>query len=291
MAKKNLSKSVASNSTNIFELVAPKVNQQSLLSLAKKFKLKATPKDGKRAEGKEAFIYEEGPYEISLYKASGAYRYVNKLTWQVDAGNTNINISDEEATRIAQKFVQKLKLVPVKECKVLKVARLVHGVADITQEKIQGEERVISIDVAFQRTIDNIPVDGPGGKVIVSIGENSEISGCDVVWRKIQRVYRRIKELRPENAAIQEAYKHWPKQQKQIKIDKIRFGYFEEGRKTIQKYMQPAHVIFLTMGSDNDRIIRKTVYVAPAADRPTGRITPVKRKPTRQRPRQTTSDY
>jgi hypothetical protein len=65
----------------------------------------------------------------------------------------------------------------------------------------------------------------------------------------------------------------------------MRFGYFEEGWRTKQQYLQPAYVIFGMLTSPDSSIRKRTIYVATALTNAVGRITPVLQQKPAQRAR------
>jgi hypothetical protein len=75
--------------------------------------------------------------------------------------------------------------------------------------------------------------------------------------------------------------KHFRAKQGIIEVHEIRFGYFEEGWRGSQQYLQPAYVIIGMVTTADGRVRRKTVYVAPAVANAVGRLTPplAKKKP------------
>jgi hypothetical protein len=270
----------ASTGLHIYKLAAPEVSERKVLQLAKKFTLGGNNKTGTLSQKNDMFMYEEGGHILTVCRKSGAYRILNKLSWQADDRKSNLDMKEDAAIKIAEKYIKKYNLVSLKECRFLKIARLVVGEREMGAEK--GTERIIAMDVAFHRVIDKTPVDGPGGKVIISIGQDSKVNGCTVLWRKIQKRERAVSKLITNQSAIEEANHYWAEEKQRITIRNTRFGYFEEGWNRPQKYLQPAHIIFVTLGTARSRFTRKSVYVVPAALNNTGRITPQREKKRRQ---------
>ena len=67
-------------------------------------------------------------------------------------------------------------------------------------------------------------------------------------------------------------------------VQDVRLGYFEEGWRSAQRFLQPAYVLLGTIGSADQPARRKLVYVTPALVRAVGRITPpLARKPVPRR--------
>jgi hypothetical protein len=203
-----------------------------------------------------------------VYRASGGVRFHDNARWQVDDGKAHVTFDDADAVKLAQRYLEEVALVPLEECKLLRVTRLNVGVVE--RQTGFAEERVIDVGVAFQRVINNVPVIGPGGKVIVYLDHNGDLTGVDRIWREIQDVYQPDVQLRSPESAQQDVVRHYGEQGSGlIIIEDIRFGYFELGWEDDQRYMQPAYFMPLTI-SDTDGlfVMRSEHYVAASTDLP-----------------------
>jgi hypothetical protein len=275
-------KDKAAPKLNIYELETPKINERNVLQLARRFRLQGSFQKGSLTQDKDTFLYKEGQFLIRVDKNSGAFRFVDSLLWQVDDRESNLTMEDQSAARIATRFIDRLELAPKKEYKFFKTARL--HVAFSDRERKNTEHRIIGIDVCFQRIIDGLPVDGPGGKIIVSIGTDKKVTGCEMLWRKVRKIREPVKAIRQEEDIIEQISKEWQMERSSITVHEIRFGYFEDGLKNPQKYLQPAYIVFLGLGHQDRPTGRRTIYVAPAATNAAGRITPVMPRPKSRYP-------
>jgi hypothetical protein len=254
--------------TPIFRLAPPQVNQRALFKLAQRVGLKGGLRNGSLQQDARQMTYLEGSFELVLYRTSGGLRFHDNARWQVDDGKAHVTFDDTVAVKMAQRFLEELALVPLNECQLLRVTRLNVGV--IERQTGFAEERVIDVGVAFQRVIGNVPVIGPGGKVIVYIDHNGDLIGIDRIWREIQDVYQPDVELRSPESAQQDVVRHWGEHGSGlIAIEDIRFGYFELGWEDDQRYMQPAYFMPLTI-SDTDGLplMRSEHYVAASTNPP-----------------------
>lgn len=261
--------------TNIYRLRAPGVNQRSLLEMAKRLNLKGSLRGAEFLQDDKRLTYLEGPYVVTLCRRSGALRYYNITRWQMDDGQSHVKLSDDEAVGVARNFIQASDLAPLAECKLFKVTRL--HVATGEQGADRGEERVIDVGVVFRRMVDKVPVDGPGGMVMVYIDHTGEVTGCDRIWREVQEVHSNVpfEKLRSPAYAEQELGRYWrPYQFEHIEVEDMRFGYFELGRGELQRYLQPTYVMPLKLISADKRIVMKSVHVTLAGPKPVGRIMP-----------------
>jgi hypothetical protein len=268
--------------TQIHALAAPGASAKSLLAFAETFGVGS--KDATQAQDATTFTYTAGQHVVTLYKASGAIRYQDVNRWQVDDGTTNLKMSDAAATKRALELVGKHKLARANECKLLKVTRLMVGEAEAKTK--ETTERAIDVGVAFQRTVGGVPVDGPGGKLIVYLDHKGELTGFDRIWRSISGVRTPVKELRDPKLAEEDLLRYWKGHDAgRIEVHGIRFGYFELGYQDAQRVLQPAYVMPLTLVSGDDRIRMKSVHVFPAAVNAVGTFMPPPKPRVKQRPR------
>jgi hypothetical protein len=233
-------------SARIFRLAPPRVSQKTVLALARCFGLKGNMKSGSLWQDARQTSYTEGSRVLVILHASGGLRFHDKARWQVDDGASHVEFDDATAIHMAERFVEAHSVVLLEECKVLRVTRLNVAVA----EKRTGlsEHRVIDVGVAFGRIVDGIPVEGPGGKVVVYMDSEGALTGVDRLWRDVQKVHAEDVPLRSADAVQQEAVREWGGQGSGVvSIDDIRYGYFEHGWHVSQRYLQPAYLLSMTI--------------------------------------------
>jgi hypothetical protein len=270
-------------SAKIYRLKKTAVNERSLRALAKRFGLRGAARDGSLCSDADKLTYAEGPLELIMYRASGAIRFRDRSRWQVDDGRVDFKLEDQGARRIAQNFVRKYRWAPSAEVRFLKAAHL--RVGEMNGKTRESYERMIDVAIALQRVIDKVPVDGPGGKIVVYLDREGEITGFERIWREIAGRYERAGSLRSPQAAIEEMAAQWKGRQGIVEVTEVRYGYFEAGWRVRQGYLQPAYVIIGTARQPESRVGRKVIYVATALEKPLGRLTPALREKPRQRPR------
>jgi hypothetical protein len=269
--------------TKIMKFKRPAVNKAALKATAKKLNLKGTLETPEITESERALTYVEGPFVVSLMKRSGAVRYYDSNRWQVDDGKSNVRMSNTRATTLAKAFIRSTNLVPLSECKLLKVNRLRVGV--MKRGARRAIERVIDVGVVFQRLIDGIPVEGPGGKVMVYLDAQGKVTGCDKIWRDIERVIRRIpaSQLRKPKFAEDDLTKYWKKTSfMRVDVKETHFGYFELGPNESQSSIQPAYVMPIRLVSTDEKMVMDSYHVTLAATRPVGRIMPAMKRLVRE---------
>jgi hypothetical protein len=261
--------------TQIHALAAPGASAKALAEFARSFGIES--KRAVKAEDPAKFTYTAGQHVLSLFKASGALRYQDQTRWQSDDGKSNMEISDAEAQKLALAVIKKDKLAPPNELRLLKVTRLMAGVASV--ETKRGTERVLDVGVAFQRRVGGVPVDGPGGKLIVYLDHEGELTGFDRIWRPTRAVQAQVKELRHPKLAEEDLRRYWRTHgEGHIDVHEVRFGYFELGYQDSQRVLQPAYVMPLTLVSRDERIVMRSVHVFPAATNAVGKFMPPPKK-------------
>ncbi|MBZ5636378.1 MAG: hypothetical protein LAO55_24910 [Acidobacteriia bacterium] len=256
----------------IYRLKPPSVNEKAVRSLARLLGMQADAKSGTLRSDADKLSYSQGLLELTMYRASGGVRFIDRARWQVDDRKSDLKIEDAAASRLAQNFVKKYKLAPAGETKFLKAARL--HVGEATQGGKEASDRIIDVGVALQRIVDKIPVDGPGGKVVVYIDYERRVTGLERIWRELAGVYRRGESYRTPQNALDDMEAHFKAKRGIIEVQEIRFGYFEDGWHGKQQYLQPAYMIFGMLSSPDGSIRKRTIYVAPALSNAVGRITP-----------------
>lgn len=268
---------------NIYRLKRPAVTERSVRALARQLGIKADAKSGTLCIDQDKLTYQHEHLELTVFRASGAMRLIDRFRWQVDDLKADLEIEDAAARRLATNVIKKYKIAPAMEMKFLKAARLRVGVAN--REGTEASERTIDVGVAMQRFINKIPVEGPGGKVIVYFNHERQLSGIERIWREISGVYRRNQLHRSPESALEEMADYFKSKQGVIEVEEIRYGYFEDGWRANQQYLQPAYIIFGMLASENRSVRKRTIYVATALTRPVGRITPPLEPKRPQRPR------
>ena len=256
----------------IYRLVTPRVNERSIRELAKQLGMQADSGSGVLTSDVDKLTFAVGHLELTMHRASGAIRFIDRARWQVDDRRSELKIGDEEATRLAQSVTQKYKLAPAAETKFLKAARL--HVGEATRAGKEASDRIIDVAVALQRLVNKIPVDGPGGKVIVYLNAARELTGFQRVWRELDGVHKAGASYRSPRSAVEDMAAHFAKKRAVIEVQEVRFGYFEEGPRSKQRYLQPAYVIIGMLSAPEGGSRKRTVYVTPALTNNTGRITP-----------------
>ena len=253
----------------IFTLPAPRVNERALLELAHTFKLKAREQTGSTSSATSSITYSEGAFDLTLHRASGAFRFRDRNRWQIDH-RANVEFSEEEAIKRARNHLRRYKLLPA-DSKVLRVSRLNVAVTG-PDRKIQ-DKRVIDMAVCLQPVIHGTPIDGPGGKITVYLDHEAKMTCLDHISRRIGPVYRKVTQLHSPEYVLDLAKRIWEKRgAEEVEVNEIRFCYYEMGWNDEQRYLQPAYIVLATLIGADERIKMGDIYVTPAATNPAGKI-------------------
>jgi hypothetical protein len=254
--------------TRIYRLAPVKVKQSTLLETARRLGLGGTLRQGAIEKHQGAITYVEGPWAVTLYRASGGLRFQDRTRWLVDDGVSEVTFGAETGVELARAVVKKYDLAPLDQLRVYKVTRLHAAAYEV--KSLKGKTRVIDMGVVFQRMIEGVPVDGPGGKVMVYLDARGEMTGFDRVWREIQGAGQPVRTLRDPRSAEEELARYQSDQLGRIEVTEVRFGYFELGWKSTQRLLQPAYVMVLNLVGRDERFTKGSVHVTPAADPPAG---------------------
>lgn len=110
----------------------------------------------------------------------------------------------EEAIKLAEEFLSKNGLMPKNRNELtlahfggLRAAAVIDG-------KKAGPVIDKLITVSYSRRVDDLPVIGPGSKVVVNIGNKGEVTGAIYRWRELNTASRKAVEVR-EAISQQEA--------------------------------------------------------------------------------------
>ena len=258
--------------TPIYRLKPPGVNERAVRALAQRLGLRGEATAGILRSDADKLVYSEGPLELTVYRASGGIRFRDRARWQVDDRTADLRMDDRAALRLAQTFARRYNLAAASETRFLRAARL--RVGESNRDGTEAYERTIDVAVALQRLVDRVPVDGPGGKIVVYLDHEGRATGFERIWRDLGGVYRRAEAPRSTQSALDDMARHFRAKQGTIEVREMRFGYFEAGWRTAQRYLQPAYVIVGVVTAGDGRVGRKTVYVTPALSNPPDPLTP-----------------
>jgi len=122
------------------------------------------------------------------------------------------------------------------------------------------EKYPICTNIQYARSINDIPVVGPGGYIYIDLGNDGELLYLNKVWRTVSPdgnvsvipVSTAIEKLQNGEVLNPKRYPY------NVTVKKIRLGYYEMGRDEIQEYMEPAWLFKGT--TDGGKDIQYYVY-------------------------------
>jgi hypothetical protein len=269
----------------VYRFAAPKVSTDSILQVARAFHLKGDPNAGKISSLKNEIHYDEGIFAVRQSVLTGSVKYRNTVEYQKDDGKSNVQFKPEEAIEIATSYVKATNIANLAEYDIrnAKITTLSVGGSDINLKQVDPT-RAIDNGVVLQRMIDNIPVDGPGGKTFVFINAAKQVTAFESYARKIEGVEATI----PASGilTVDEAQRNletfYKAANQDITIQEIRFGYFELGWNDKQTFLEPAYVMPIILNSPESRMRSGSIYIVPALRKPYELVMPVAPQTPRQ---------
>jgi hypothetical protein len=268
----------------VFRLRRPQVTEETVRTFARQLGLPGERSTAEVTVRDEKLAYAERMQTLTVYRASGGFRFVDQTRWHRDDGETDLAVDDDVAQRLALDRLRRAGLEPADdERRFMPTTALRVGAA--TREGLPTRERTIDLGVPIQRVVEGVQVEGPGGKTIVYLNQAHELSGIEQTWRPIAAVHRREAPLRPALRALEEMELHLRDRQGRIAISEIRYGYFEQGPSEPQEFLEPAWVVFGVLQSPAGASARRTIFVASALEEPMARLTPPLASRTVQPPR------
>jgi len=187
-----------------------------------------------------------GQLRLIYQQVSGAVQATVRAT-RVWEGNVRFPIEDDRVIEIARAFIGKLNLVSdeVSKLAVGKVTHLQRQCA--SSEGVQPPE-ILDAGVVFTRVIDETPVVGPGGCVMVKVLPDGAIAGASRVFRqrgaKVATV--RVTPSADAIAKFEERLRRYRHLDGTVRVLRAQFGYFEASRNLRQRFFEPAYVFVYT---------------------------------------------
>lgn len=178
-------------------------------------------------------VRNEYPRHLQVYEASGSVMYTDFSKMHNELYAPNLP-SKEEAATIAESFLTKYELMP-EEAYLKDISYTTTAIFHADTQEV--ETRVNSINVVYGfRTPQGIPIEGPGAKITVSLGEDGEIIGLHWAWRTIRPhgKYPGISEPRAVEVFCE-------KLDVPVRLE-IRLAYYSEPAFFEQEFLQPYYI-------------------------------------------------
>ena len=126
-----------------------------------------------------------------------------------------------------------------------------------------SEVTTLDAGLIFRRSVDDLPVIGPGGFVMVRIGPDEKVVGGREVWRPVAE-RGPVLDLRGPDQAIELLRQHLESLgfEGEVQVRQSFFGYEERGIDELQRRLEPAYAFKVVIPRDG--IDYKTVVVLSA---------------------------
>jgi len=259
------------DSANVYQCPAPTVSNAVLTTLAKNIGLTGAGKDFLTSA--DTLSYLEGRFSFEIRRVSGAISFRHEDKYGIEADDQKeFALTDRRCDRIGRKLLQSARLFPMASAKLAKVTHL-HA-AEANREDRKVIEKILDAGVIYSRTIDDLPVIGPGGFAIVNIGPDADVVGMRSIWRKAGKRAAKVK-IKPPAAAIEAFEKLAARFKGDTTVVRTQFGYFEHGPLDRQTIFEPAYALIYVVRYDD--VAHKAVFVMHAGDKTFGKLIGPKR--------------
>ena len=211
-------------------------------------------------------IGKRDAFTVAVNRLSGAIRFRDELRHGREL-DKSFKIPESHLIDIARKFVDEAELLeqPAKELKVVKISYLRTRGASVDGKETL--EQILDGGVIFQREIDNIPVAGFGGFVMVNIAHDESVVAATKIWRHRDKKLGKVKVLQPEYALKEFQRRLEAKGLKDlVEVLKSDFCYFEANDNTKQDYLEPTYAFVYK--TKTGQFTYKSVEIVPAVEEP-----------------------
>ena len=221
---------------------------------------------------------EQGDQVFTVYRPSRAVQWIDSGRWQVDDGESTLQTSDEDAFAAALREVDRLELTGTDVFAPRKATRLHTATAE--RGGTPRDVRVIDVGVVLARMLDGLPVEGPGGNIVMYLDARLQPTGFERVARRISGVHEPVRGWRPMDEVLAETEAYWGRRLNSgLEVIDARLGYLELGRLEAQEFIQPAYILSLTLDNQDDAEIRTVEHYVAAAANGIGNLMPTDNGP------------
>jgi hypothetical protein len=204
-----------------------------------------------------------GQLHLIYQQASGA---VQASVPAADArvANTRFPIEDARVVEIARAFLGKFNLVD-DEVSKLALGEVTHLRRQRASSEGIGPVEILDAGVFFTRVIDETPVTGPGGHVMVEVLPHGAIAGASRVFRRRGARVGTVR-IKAAGDALTEFERRLRRNRhldEPVRVLRAEFGYFEGGRSYRQRFFEPVYAFLFT--TDAEEAPLKSVEIIQAS--------------------------
>jgi hypothetical protein len=265
---------------NIYRLRRPDVSQETVRRAGSRFGLRAAGDTGSLVLNYREISYADpSAWGLRQFRRSGGWQYRHGTRWQA-TGPGHLKIENHEAARLALDALERFGLPTAPELGPALVQRL--HVAHAERGGANHEERIVGVRVFYRRIVDGLPVEGPGGRTVVYLDHDRQLSGIDHLWHDIESVHEPVRGLRPVGEVIEEVRRRYGTGTGRVEVTDLRLGHFELGWDDDQEFLQPAYVATIRTETPGTQVRMNATVPVAAAVNAVGPIEPVRPAAVRQ---------
>lgn len=211
-------------------------------------------------ETPELYRLSAEPYYLECCKNSSSIWYADESKLYSEVYAPVELPSEEEARDIAEDFLASLigdGVIPEGvEFEFRDIGETMTVTFDRDTE--QTETVINHLDVLFSfGELDGIPVEGPGAKIRVSIGEEGEVIGLHYVWREIEKAFGAYPAISEDEAT--EIFKEGI--EAEFETLEVKLGYYAESEYEKQDFLQPYYIFDGTVVIDGEEVHLSTQLI------------------------------
>jgi len=209
----------------------------------------------------------DGANELRIGNRSGAERFLLTSLFHQgpDARDTK---SDEEYVALANRRAEIVgKSLPLADFYPYKVRRYKNAVAE---NEGQPDITTYQIAVAFNQSIDDLPLIGSGGKLVIHMTTDGQPVGHEFVVRKVRSTVKELdgsalSDPTDAQAEVESRLARRGLDPRQYRVVRSEFGYYRLGRDNTQTVIAPHYGFFY---EPVDGVSKKLVEFVPALKAP-----------------------
>jgi hypothetical protein len=196
---------------------------------------------------------------VAINELSGGLRY--RLRPLQDEPGQEVTTAPSRLEEIARGFLDQLGR-PAEPVALERITYLRAQAAG--RDGSPSTRSTLDAGLVFTRTVDELPVIGPGGVAMVKIGTDETVVGGREIWRPIVRRGTKVKLRTPdESIELLRSRLSASGADGEVHVRKARQGYSELGIEQDQRYLEPCYAFVIE--SVGGVVESKKVEVIPAA--------------------------